>query len=272
MRGDIDLAAYFKRIGFRDRPAADLATLAALHRLHPIAIPFENLSTLLREPIPLDVPALEDKLVKRGRGGYCFEQNTLFGEVLRAIGFEVVGLAARVVWGRRAAGPPGPRSHMVLRVSAGGEDYIGDVGFGGLTLTGPLRLELDTEQETPHERFRLRRVGDELELEARVQGDWRRLYRFDLQKHLPVDFDVLNHFVATHPSSHFLTTLIAARRTADGRFALSNNALAVYHGTAKEERKLRSGAEIARVLTEEFRIALPQDSALDSKLDAFAAQ
>jgi N-hydroxyarylamine O-acetyltransferase len=90
--------------------------------------------------------------------------------------------------------------------------------------------------------------------------------------HLPIDFDVLNHFVATHPSSHFLTTLIAARRTAEGRFALSNNALAVYRGAVKEERKLRSGAEIARVLAEEFRIALPHGDALDSKLDAFAAQ
>jgi N-hydroxyarylamine O-acetyltransferase len=272
MRGDIDLAAYFKRVGFGARPAADLVTLATLHRLHPIAIPFENLSTLLREPIPLDIPALEDKLVTRGRGGYCFEHNTLFGEVLRAIGFDVVGLAARVVWGRRAALPPGPRSHMVLRVRVGGEDYISDVGFGGLTLTGPLKLELDTEQETPHERFRLRRVGEELELEARVQGDWRRLYRFDLQEHLPIDFDVLNHFVATHPSSHFLTTLIAARRTAEGRFALANNQLAIYRGTAKEERKLCSGAEIARVLTEEFQIALPRGEALDSKLAAFAAQ
>jgi N-hydroxyarylamine O-acetyltransferase len=272
MAGDVNLEPYFRRIGFEGRPAADLATLAALHRLHPIAIPFENLSTLLREPILLDIAALQDKLVARGRGGYCFEHNTLFGEVLRALGFEVVGLAARVVWGRRAALPPGPRSHMVLRVRAGGEDYISDVGFGGLTLTAPLKLELDTEQDTPHERFRLRRIGDELELEARVQGDWRPLYRFDLQIHLPIDFDVLNHFVATHPSSHFLTTLIAARRTADGRFALSNNDLAVYRGTAKEERKLRSGAEIARVLTEEFRIALPRGQALDSKLAAFAAQ
>jgi N-hydroxyarylamine O-acetyltransferase len=272
MRADVDLGAYFQRISFGARPAADLTTLAALHRLHPIAIPFENLSTLLREPIPLDVPALEDKLVARGRGGYCFEHNTLFGAVLRAIGFEVVGLAARVVWGRRAAGPPGARSHMVLRVNVRGQDYISDVGFGGLTLTGPLKLELDTEQETPHERFRLRRVAEDLELEARVQGDWRPLYRFDLQAHLPIDFDVLNHYVATHPSSHFLSTLIAARRTAEGRFALANNQLAVYRGTAKEERKLRSGAEIARVLTEEFLIALPRGEALDSKLAAFAAQ
>ena len=101
----VDVNAYFRRIGFDGRPAADLATLAALHRLHPIAIPFENLSVLLREPIPLDIAALEEKLVARRRGGYCFEQNRLFADVLTSIGFEVVALAARVVWGRRAAGP-----------------------------------------------------------------------------------------------------------------------------------------------------------------------
>ena len=266
----VDVNAYFRRIGFDGRPAADLATLAALHRLHPIAIPFENLSVLLREPIPLDTAALEDKLVTRRRGGYCFEQNRLFADVLTSIGFEVVALAARVVWGRRAAGPPGARSHMVLRVRVSGEDFICDVGFGGLTLTGPLRLELETEQETPHERFRLRRIGDELELEARVQGDWRPLYRFDLQEQLPIDFEVLNHFVATHPSSHFLTTLIAARRTTDGRYALANNELSVYRGTTKEERKLRSGRELARSLTESFGIALPSSEGLQSLLETFA--
>jgi N-hydroxyarylamine O-acetyltransferase len=270
MRGDIDIKAYFRRIGYAGTARADLATLQALHRAHPIAIPFENLSTLLREPIPLDVEALQEKLITRRRGGYCFEHNTLFGEVLRAIGFEVIGLAARVVWNTRHA--VGPRTHMVLRVRLGREDYIGDVGFGGLTLTGPLKLELDTEQATPHERFRLRRIGDELELEARVLDTWRPLYRFDLQAQLPIDFEALNHFVATHPASHFLTTLIAARRTAEGRYALTNNELTVFRGSAKDERKLRSAAELARVLTDELQIALPRNAGLDSKLESIAAQ
>jgi len=270
MRGDVDIEAYFKRIDFRARRAADLATLQALHRLHPIAIPFENLSVLLREPVPLDIAALQDKLVARRRGGYCFEHNTLFGEVLRAIGFEVVEFAARVVWGRPSGAPPGARSHMVLRVRVDAEDFICDVGFGGLTLTGPLKLELDTEQETPHERFTLKRRDDEFELAARVQGEWRPLYRFDLQEQQPIDFDVLNHFVATHPSSPFLTTLRAARRTADGRYALTDNELSMYRGTAKEERKLRAGRDLERVLEESFGIALAPSAALDGLLEAIA--
>jgi N-hydroxyarylamine O-acetyltransferase len=271
MRGAVDIGAYFKRIGLRAKAAADVATLTQLHRLHPMAIPFENLSTLLREPIPLDLPALEEKLVVRRRGGYCFEHNRLFAEVLRTLGFEVGCLAARVVWNRRASAP-GPRTHMVLRVRAGGHDYICDVGFGGLTLTGPLRLTPDIEPAPPHVVFRMEAHGDELELEARIGEEWRGLYRFDLQEQLPIDFEVLNHFVATHPSSHFLTTLIAARRTAEGRYALANNELTVYRGTAKDERKLRSAEEIARVLTESFAIELPHGAALDSVLASVAAQ
>jgi N-hydroxyarylamine O-acetyltransferase len=268
----LDLAAYLARIGL-DRAAVTRPGLDALDALvlaHQRRIPFENLDIVLGRPIHIDLERVFAKLVTARRGGYCFEHNTLFGEALRTLGFEVVGLAARVVWNTRH--PVGARTHMVLRVRTGGEDYISDVGFGGLTLTGPLRLELDTEQETPHERFRLRRVGDELELAARVLGTWRALYRFDLQAQLPIDFEALNHFVATHPSSHFLTTLMAARRAVEGRYALTNNELIVYRGSAKEERKLRSAAELARALTEELQIALPQSAALDRLLETIAAK
>jgi N-hydroxyarylamine O-acetyltransferase len=267
--GDID--AYFERIGFAATASDDLATLEALHRLHPMAIPFENLSTLLREPIPLDTPALLAKLVARRRGGYCFEHNQLFADVLRTLGFDVTALAARVVWGR-VSESLGPRTHMVLRVRVGTEDYLSDVGFGGLTLTGPLRFRLDDEQSTPHESFRFVHRDGELEIEALIGGEWRPLYRFDLQEQLPIDFEVLNHFVATHPSSHFLTTLVAARRTTDGRYALKNNELAVYRGASKEERTLGSAAEIGRVLAETFGIELPHGPALEALLGSIATQ
>lgn len=270
MPGAVDITAYFQRIGFTGAAAAELGTLRELHRLHPMSIPFENLGTLLREPIRLDVDSLQRKLVTRRRGGYCFEHNGLFAEVLRALGFGVVGLAARVVWNPDQ--PPGPRTHMVLRVNAGGRDYLCDVGFGGLTMSGPLALETGIEQRTPHETFRLLERGAELELEARIRDEWRALYRFDLQEQLPVDFEAMNYYVATHPTSHFLTVLMAARRTADGRYALTNNELAVYRETEKEERLIETGAELARVLEQMFGIALPRGPALDFVLDSIASQ
>src|SRR6202012_1704164 len=102
----------------------------------------------------LDLESIQDKLVKAGRGGYCFEHGALFQTVLDALGFETRSLAGRVLWGSTAAAMP-PRSHMLLLVTIEGEPWIADVGFGGLTLSAPLRLEPGLVQSTPHEAFRL---------------------------------------------------------------------------------------------------------------------
>ena len=143
----IDLDAYFRRIGFAGPAGPDRATLEALHRLHPQAIAFENLDPLLGVPVRLDPAALESKLVRSGRGGYCYEQNLLFMHVLRALGFSVRGLGARVLWGA-AADAVTARAHMLLCVDLDGSRHIADVGFGGTTLTAPLRLDAEGAQRT----------------------------------------------------------------------------------------------------------------------------
>src|SRR5262245_52074548 len=135
----MNLPRYFDRIGFEGMPAPDLATLARLQALHVAAIPFENLSALSGEPIGLDLPALEKKLLVPGRGGWCFEHNLLFAHALEAIGFELRRLAARVRW-NVPADVVTARSHMLLQVVLPEGPYVADVGFGGLTLTAPLRL------------------------------------------------------------------------------------------------------------------------------------
>src|SRR3954469_382386 len=136
----IDLDAYLRRIGFAGPARADLATLREVHRLHAMAIPFENLSAFVGEAIALDVAALEAKLVRAGRGGWCFEHNLLLRHALAAIGFDVGLLAARVRWNV----PPHvqtPRSHCLLRVHLEEGDFIADAGFGGQSLTAPLALQ-----------------------------------------------------------------------------------------------------------------------------------
>lgn len=265
------LADYFDRIGYTGSPRPDLETLTDLHRLHPLAIPFENLSTLLGEPVPLDLEAVQLKLVDRRRGGYCFEQNALFQAVLEAVGFEVVPLAARVVW-NRAAGFENPRTHMVLLAVVAGRRYLADVGFGAVTLTAPLALVNGTEQATPHETFRLRVDGGEYEQEVLFGGGWRATYRFDLQPQTAIDYEVLNHYVATHPSSHFRTRLMAGRPTKDARYALGDGELSVYRsGCVAERRRLGTGAAIAAALEEDFGISLPRGPRLKETLDRIAA-
>jgi N-hydroxyarylamine O-acetyltransferase len=268
----LDLARYFERIGYAGPARPDLETLRQLHLRHAQAIAFENLSPLMRWTVRLDLEALEAKIVRGGRGGYCFEQNMLFSHVLEAIGFPLVRLAARVVW-NRPEDTVAPRSHMLLRVEVEGEPYLADVGFGGLTLTGPLRLALDIEQETPHEPFRLGRLGEDYKLQAEVGGEWRTLYRFDLQRQFQVDYEISSHYLTTHPASHFLAGLIAARPARGRRYALSDNKLAVHHlGGPTERRTLASAAELREVLTRDFLLTLPDDPELDAALERIAAR
>jgi hypothetical protein len=133
----LDLPAYLRRIGYAGALSPSRSTLDALHLAHATAIPFENLDILLGVPIRLDLANLQSKLVFRRRGGYCFEQNALFANVLERIGFTVTRLAARVRYGTDRVLP---RTHMTLRVDVAGVPILADVGFGadGLLLPVPM--------------------------------------------------------------------------------------------------------------------------------------
>ena len=135
--GTLDLDAYLRRIDYGGALEPQLPALQALHLAHATHIPFENLDILLGRPIRLDLESLQAKLVAGGRGGYCFEQNTLFAAALRALGFEVTLLAARVRFGATRVLP---RTHMVLKVASEGAEWLADVGFGAAGLLLPVRF------------------------------------------------------------------------------------------------------------------------------------
>lgn len=257
MMATIDLDGYLRRIGYEGPREPTLEVLRALHGRHTESIPFENPNPFVGWPVLLDIPSVERKLVREGRGGYCFEQNALFRRALEALGFAATGLAARVLW-NEPEGAITARSHMLLRVEVGGEPYIADVGFGGQTLTGPLRLEPDIEQATPHEPYRLARAGDEFVMQAKVRDAWRPLYRFDLREQLQPDYEVSNWYLSHHPESIFVTGLIAARQAPGVRYALRNNELAVHRmGGGTERHVLGDADELRGVLEGTFRLALP---------------
>jgi N-hydroxyarylamine O-acetyltransferase len=262
----IDLDAYFGRIGYTGGRTSTLETLRTIQLLHAQTIPFESLNPLLRLPVLLDIDALQQKMVQSGRGGYCFEHNLLLSHALKALGFRVRGLAARVLW-NLPEGQVKAISHMVLNVEAGDEWYLVDVGFGGLTPTGPLRLELNTAQTTPHELFRLIESDEELVLQASVQDQWKPLYRFTLREHLLPDYEMFSWYLCTHPNSYFRTSLSAARPFPNGRYALRNTALTTHHlGRESEQRELTSVAEFRTILEETFGITLPETPDLDPVL------
>ncbi len=157
---------------------------------------------------------------------------------------------------------------MLLLVDLDGERRVVDVGFGGMTLTGTLRLELGTAQPTPLEDFRLVELYGDHAMQALVRGEWRTTYRFDLQVQHPVDYEASSWYLSTNPRSHFVTGLIAARPATDRRYALSGRELSVHHlGAPSEHRRLESADELRSTLEQDFCIDTSGIPELDKAFD-----
>lgn len=190
----------------------------------------------------------------------------LFKHALRALKFDATALAARVVW-ERPADEVRARTHMVLLVALGERRYVCDVGFGGLTPTAPIELVPRVEQPTPHETFRVVQLPSEFAVEAHVRGEWKRLYRFDLQEQQPVDIELLNHYVVSHAESPMRGRLIAARVAPDRRFGLGNGTLSVHHLHGRsEQQRVGSSAELKRLLDSTFGVEVPGGEDVETAL------
>jgi arylamine N-acetyltransferase len=272
----MDLTGYFERIGYSGDANPTLEVLQNLVTAHTQAIPFENLDPLLGVPIDdLSPEALSDKLVRRRRGGYCYEHNGLMGYVLEELGFEVRRFGARVVWTLAPDAPVPSQTHTLLAVTLPNEPqlFLVDVGFGGQTPTSPLRLETGTVQQTTLEPYRLQNRRDVLVLQAQIRGEWQSLYEFATRTAPPIDLKVASWFTSTHPSSHFVTGLIASRVTADGRCNLSGRNLAIHRGGATEKVQFETASEVVDALADRFGINVAdagERKVLEARLDEVA--
>jgi N-hydroxyarylamine O-acetyltransferase len=209
-----DLAAYFERIGASGQP-----DVAEIHRSHVAAVPFENLDPHRGLPISLEPTALFDKLVTRGRGGYCFEHNLLLAAALEELGARVEPMLARVRLGA-SPGDVRPRSHLVLKVHTDDGAYQADVGFGAGTLIEPIPFGPDGIHEQGGWRFRVVEDREELVLQTEDGEVWRDLYGFRPEPVPRVDIETSNWFTCTHPRSPFVTGLIASIQDAHGKRTL----------------------------------------------------
>jgi N-hydroxyarylamine O-acetyltransferase len=268
-----DLAAYFERIAYRGPTAPSLSNLDALILAHVIAVPFENVDILLGRPIVLDPARIEHKLLAERRGGYCFEQNTYFMHVLRALGYPVLPISARVRFNRPREETP-PRTHVFLRVELPEGSWLVDVGVGGLSPTCALRLALDVRQETPHEPRRLCREGEwdglalraptaKLYHQAFIADSWRDVCEFTLEPMPEIDRELGNWYTSAHPESHFKSRLTVARATLDGRILLGDRNLTRRRKDGSgESREVASPDELLEVLHRDFGILLPAGTRL----------
>ena len=258
MPARLDLDAYFARIGYTGSREPTLAALRKLQLRHMMAVPFENLDVLLGRRISIEPAALEQKLVRERRGGYCFEQNSLFRDVLRAIGFTVTPLLARVRW-QVPADYRTPLTHMVLRVEAEERSWLVDVGMGGVGPTGPLALDTDAEQLTPHEPRRLRRREAAILQQLRSGSDWLDVCEFSLTEPAPMDFELGNWYSCTHPKAKFMNNLVSARVTADRRVIIFNCDFTYrYPDGRAETHSIESPEELLALLAEHFGLNFPE--------------
>jgi len=272
-----DLSAYLARIGLDAPPPATAEGLARLVRAHRLALSFENLDIPLGRGINLDPGAVFDKLVRRRRGGYCFEQNALFEGALAALGFVVRPLLARVWLGMPEAPPP--VTHQLELVTIGGREWIADAGFGG-SFVPPLALMEGVEVGSPdgarHRLTRrephgwmLERLGASAATDGRGEGDgWQPQYSFTLDPVHDADREQCNHWTSTRPGTRFTSLVIASRVTADGFLSLTGLVLRESGGRVAREMVFGSAAALQEALDAHFGIGLDRDEA--ERLFAFS--
>jgi N-hydroxyarylamine O-acetyltransferase len=261
----LDLDAYLGRIGYSGSLQPSRATLEALHLAHATRIPFENLDILLQRPIRLDLASLQEKLVLKKRGGYCFEQNLLFASVLERLGYSVTRLAARVHYPNR---PKLPRTHILLRVETDGAPWLADVGFGLEGLLRPVAFVAGREARQFAWTYRVTKAEGEWALQSRRNQVWTELYSFTLEPCLPVDFEPANHYTSTHPDSRFVHTLTAQLPTPEIRYRLRNRELVLDRGATITRRVLADDDELFAVLAETFGLHFPAGTRFAYREDA----
>lgn len=254
----MNVKSYLRRIDVGGPVAADARNLGRLHRRHLQGVPFENLSIHLGEPVDLGEAALYDKIVRRRRGGFCYELNGLFAALLLRLGYPVTLLSAGVA---RAGGGFGPEfDHLLLLVELD-RRWLVDVGFGENFRT-PLDLDADGPQIQGQRAYRILRKGQHHVLQERDAADrWNHAYRFTLMPRKLSDFEDMCRHHQTSPDSHFTHNRVCSLATGSGRKTLSGlRLIETGRNGRRRERAVADEKEYRRVLHELFGIRLAREA------------
>jgi len=261
------VVAYLDRVGVPAPAASDAAGLGALHRAHQVRVPFENLSIHLAEPISLDEPDLIDKIVRRRRGGFCYELNGAFALLLEALGAQVSRVAARVYGEAGRLSPPFDHLALIVRPADGSGPWLADVGFGSHS-DYPLLLDAREDQVDPAGRFRL---ADTYTGDAAAAGDIDVLkdgqpqYRLETRERSLADCVPTCWWQQTSPLSHFTRSTICSRLTPGGRVSISGRMLIqTIRGGTRTEQRLDTDDALLAAYRDHFGIELsrlPDDPA-----------
>lgn len=250
----MELEAYFDRIGWSGARTPDLATLQSLMRAHGRTVPFENLDVQLGNRTDTAIPAIYDKIVGRRRGGWCYEQNGLFGWALGELGFDVRRITCGVL--RVAMGDGAVGNHLALVVTIEGQPWLVDVGFGG-SLAEPIPLAEGTHDHAPY--------GIALTLQD--DGYWRfnewvepgKEFSFDFRD-APSDEALMAakcQWLQTDAESVFVQNLVVQQRQGDAHLSLRGRVLSRRDAAGETRRLIGSGDELAETIARDFGMEVP---------------
>lgn len=262
----MNIDRYLQRIGYAGDRSPNPTTLASVQMAHVCSVPFENLDVQLGHKLDTGVESAFEKIVERGRGGWCYEQNGVFGWALSELGFDVTRIAAAVM--RHVRGAVADNNHLCLLVSMPGtvESYLVDVGFGG-SMIRPMRLEVAEEDHLPF------RVG----LRETEHGGWRFWedfgdgefsYDFATRPASERALSARCEQLQTDPESSFVLNLVCQLRKPASHAALRGRVLTTTNASGREKRLLDSGAELIATLETEFGLSMPEAESLWSRIEA----
>ncbi|MCO1579838.1 arylamine N-acetyltransferase [Crossiella sp. SN42] len=240
----VDVTAYLTRIGHPPVPAPTVEALRTLHAAHSRSIPFENIDVLLDQHPGVELPGIVAKLVGRRRGGYCYEHGLLFAAVATQLGYQVRRRMSRI-----DPEKPSFRTHMTLVVTAEGQDFLVDIGFGA-GMFQPMPLVAGQVTDQAGWKHRLVQDGPLWVLQKQEAEGWRSLHGFEEQEQRPVDYLVAHHFVATHPRSPFSQQLVAMRLEEGVSHRLVGGQLTVERADGSTETRPVTPAEAVALLPE----------------------
>lgn len=244
-------SAYLERIGLTGPVTADHAGLRDLHRAHQMAVPFENLSIHLPEPISLDEDDLVGKIVTRRRGGFCYELNGAFALLVEALGGQVRRVGAKV-YGEDGLGPPLDHMALVVTAADGTGPWLADVGFGSHSVY-PLRFDDRAEQADPAARFQL---ADTADGDVQVIRDGVPEYLIEPRGRPLADFVPTCWWQQTSPEVNFRTSTICSLMTADGRISISGRTMVRTARGSRTEEHLATDSLLLAAYREHFGISL----------------
>lgn len=261
----MEIDPYLERIGYSGSRSPTVETLRQLHRAHVLSVPFEDLDIHLGYPIDLSLPSFYDKIVKRRRGGFCYELNGLFGWLLAQLGFKVVTLSGRFYRSASVEGRPddvGPEFDHILLLIELEEQLIADVGFGDSFLE-PLWLDSGRENVQHGKSYRFTDSDVGKVVQRKHKSDWEPMYIFSLTPRRLAEFSAACHYQQTAPETFFMQHAVCSLATTNGRITLLDNRLIMTTGEQREKQTIESEEEYRTLLKTHFGVELGEDEQVD---------